>query len=263
MKRLFLLGILATGSAWSQVKVSVVGLKIVSKPYQEEGSDQELRAFNWSAGTQVALLIESKGKSIVEMDNDKSLVTVFGDDQGTDFLKAKSRFSSRPYEFDMMAQRSESGKALLTEIDSPGIPAKGAKVLSLKGELKVVVASKSEVKKSAKGAVKEGGKFVIDGKTFTIEETGKPKWGDDEFEITFKGGYDPQDFKSFEFLDADGNKLKSKRGSLSSMGGFGKKKVTVSYSFEKKVSEISMQAEVWTDLEKISVPFDFKFGAGL
>ncbi len=72
MKKAMMVFGLVVGMASAQVDVSVAGLQVVDKGYKPEGDGEnkgkELRAFNWNSGSRVALLLESKGKSIVGLD---------------------------------------------------------------------------------------------------------------------------------------------------------------------------------------------------
>lgn len=248
--------------AWGDVGVSVAGLQVVGKEYQEEGSKEELRAFNWSPGINVALLLKSDEKAIVGFNKEKSTLSRFGDDKGKDFLKVKRRFSDRPFSFGM-EQESESRKALMTTLESDALPASGATSITVVGELVLSLASKSELKKSEKAAVKKGQKVVVGGETFTIKEAEKPEWGEGKLEITLESAVDLKSFRRVVFYGADGKELESERGMWSSMGMFGKKTYQTSYRFKVKPEELVMGLEVWTDLEVVKVPIDLKIGVGL
>ena len=254
------------GVSSAQVDVSVAGLQVVGKGYKPGGeankNAQELRAFNWHTGTRVALLLTSKDKSIVNLDKDGSKVTVFGDDLGTDFTKAKGKFSRKGANFGF-PNLSEDGKALIVEIESSGVPEKGAGNLALKGELLVSVASKSEMKKSKAVEVKKGAKVVVGEHTFKVEEVGKPDWGDDPMSVSFTSSVNHKDFKGFVFYDSDGKVVESDRTSSGSMGMFGKRTYSVTFNLKKKVDQIILGLDAWTDLEVIKVPVDFKVPAGL
>ena len=47
------------------------------------------------------------------------------------------------------------------------------------------------------------------------------------------------------------------------MGFFGKRTYTVTFNLKRKVDQIVLGLDRWTDLEKVQVPFDVKIGAGL
>jgi hypothetical protein len=248
--------------AFADVKVSVAGLRVVGKEYKEEGSEETLRAFSWSSGTNIALLIQSDDKAIVFFDKDKSTITGFSDDKGFDFLKVKKRFSNKPFSFGM-EQESESRKALMTTLESDGVPQSGATTINVTGELVVSVASKSELKKSGKVAIKKGEQFEVAGQVFTIDQAGKPKWGEGKLEITLKSSVDLKGFRRVVFYDADGKEIESESGMWSSMGMFGKKTFKASYTFKTEPNVMLVGLDEWTDLEELKVPLKLKVGAGL
>ncbi len=267
MRALFCILGLAVGVASAQVEVSVAGIRVVAKGYRSEQEDQkfkgdEVRAFNSFAGTSVGLLITSKEKVIVGMDEDRSKITVFGDSQGTDFTEAKGRLGRGGVEFGFSHQSNDK-MALMTEVESAGLPAKGAKEIILKGELMVSVASKSALMKSKLVDAKKGDKVVVGGHSFEIDELGKPDWGKDPLAITLKSSVNHKDFRAFKFFDAEGKEIESKRAGSTSMGIFGKRTYTVTFNLKRKVDQIVLGLDRWTDLEKVQVPFDVKIGAGL
>ena len=264
MKSLLVAGLLLGLGSFvvAEVKVSAVGLRVVGKGFKEEGSDDELRAFHRFAGTSIGLMIQSEGKAIVNFDEEATKITSFADDKGTDFLKVKSRFSSKPYSFEM-AQESKSRKVWMTTLASGGVPQSGANKITVAGELVLSLASKSELKKSGKVSLEKGGKFEVAGHTFTIDKIGKPDWGDDKLEVTLKSSVDLKSFRKVIFYDADGKELESKRGMWSSMGMFGKKTYQTSYTFKVEPKTLILGLDQWTDLEVVKVPLDLKVGAGL
>ncbi len=268
MKKLILLLALTGGFAVGQVGLSVAGLQVVKKGYQSEGDkddkfgQSELRAFNWHAGTRVALMLVSEGKAIVSLDEDASKITTFTDDQGTDFSKSKARFGRDGVKFGF-ASYSDDKKALVVDVESGGVPKQGAGELILKGEVVVSVASESKLEKSEAVAATKGTKLKVGEREFEVTTAGKPKWGDDEFSIELKSKYNDRDFKAVKFYAADGTELKANRSMSSSGGVFGKSTHKVTFNFEKKFDKFSLGLDAWTDLEKVKVPFDLKVKAGL
>lgn len=264
-KALMILG-MTVGFAAAQVDVSVAGIQVVGKGYRSESEKEkmqaDLRAFNWHSGTRIALLVTSKDKAIVNVDKDGSKVTALADEEGTDFTKAKGRFGRGGAKFGF-PNFSDDQKAMMVDVESAGIPAKGSKELNLKGELAIAVASKSEMKKSKVVELKKGAKVVVGDHTFEVEKTGKPDWGEDPLSISFKSSVSHKDFKEVVFHDAEGNVIESSRSSSGSMGMFGKRTYTVTFNLKKKVDKIILGLDEWSDLEVIKVPLDLKIGTGL
>jgi len=253
-----------TGVVCGEMKVEVSGIRVVTEGYssKKDAMMGEIRAFNWSSGTSVALLVKSEGAKIVSLDEKKSKLSVFADDQGTDFMKVKSQFTQDPYSFEW-SEVSEDGVALGTTIESEGLPAKGAKSLVIKGELFVVTGSKFEEKKSGKLKVEKGSSFEAGDFKFKISEAGKPKWGEDPLAITLETSKDPSELQGIAFYGADGKEIESESSGSGSMGMFGKMTHTLSFSLKEKPAEIVVGVSLWTDLEVVKVPLDLKVGAGL
>ena len=255
---------MAAGLLSAEVKVSAVGLQVTGKGYQVEGEDAHsgLRPFNWTEGTRVSLLFESDGNNIISLDEDAAKITLFSDDKETNFLEVESRFSGRAYNFEFMTISSD-GKALITTLATEGLPKKGAGKIMVEGEVTVKTGSKSKVEKSKKVPVKKGAKVVIGEHTFEIEEFGKPKWGDYPFEIKLKSKVNHKDFKGFIFWDEKGKKVESKQNGSSSFGLFGKRTYTVNFQMKRKVKQLTLGLDSWTDAKNEKVPFKLELGAGL
>ena len=266
MKNTVLIFGMALGVASAQLEVSVAGLQVVGEGYAPESEGkkmgQELRAFNQSSGTKIALLVKSKGKTIIGMNEDDSNVVVFSDDKGTDFTKVKRRFSRKSVGFGF-PRLSEDGMALIAEVESSGIPQKGAQSVLLKGALLVSVASKSTLSKSEVTELKKGVKLTVGEQSFEVTKSGKPQWGDDPWSIELKSNVSHKAFKAFKFFDAKGEEIKADKNGSSSMGMFGKRTYTVTFNFARKVDKIVLGLDGWTDLEVVKVPFDVTVKVGL
>ena len=255
---------LVAGVASGEVKVELAGLQVTANGYVPEGENEfhSLRAFNRQLGTKVGVLVTSSDKAIVKLDEEKSKVTVFSDDQETDLIKVKGRFGRKSGVFRMTSE-AKDGKAIITHVESSGVPKKGAKNLTLKGGLVVSLASKSKEVRSGLTVLKKGEKLVVGEDAFEVNSLGKPDWGDDPIQVELKSSVSYKDFKGFHFYDSEGNKVESNRSGSGSMGIFGKRTYTVSFNLKKKVDKIVLAVDEWSDLEIVKIPFDFTIGAGL
>lgn len=162
-----------------------------------------------------------------------------------------------------MTSEAKDGKAIITHVESSGVPKKGTKNLTLKGGLVVSLASKSKEVRSELTVLKKGEKLVVGEDAFEINSLGKPDWGDDPIQVELKSSVSYKDFKGFHFYDSEGNKVESNRSGSGSMGIFGKRTYTVSFNLKKKVDKIVLAVDEWSDLEVVKIPFDFTIGAGL
>lgn len=255
---------LLTGVVSGEMKVEVSGIRVVGKGYssRKDAMSDEIKAFNWSSGTSVALLVKSDGAKIVSLNEKKSKITVFADDKGTDFMKVKSRFSNQPCKFEW-SEVSEDGVALGTTIASPGLPAKGAKSLIIKGELIVATGSKFEEKKSGKVKPVDDAVIEVGGYSFNVVKTGDPKWGEMKFQLTLSTSDDLETIQGIVFYDQDGEKLEA-QDSGSGTSSFGSKTTySKTFQFKKKPAELVVGLNLWTDLKVITLPVDLNVGAGL
>ena len=264
MKKITIAMGLVTGVVFGEMSVESIGVRVVGKGYssKEDAMSDEIRAFNWSAGTSVALLVKSDGAKIVSLDEAKSKITVFTDDQETDFMKVKSRFSNAPCKFEW-SEVSEDGAALGTTISSQGLPAKGAKSLMIKGELVVATGSKFAEKKSAKVKPVDGGLIEVEGVSFKMSSVGDPKWGEMKFQITLNTSDDLKVIQGFVFYDQDGKELEFQDAG-SGTSSFGRKTTySRTFQFKKNPTELVVGLKFWTDLEVVTLPIDLKVGVGL
>src|SRR5690242_5396967 len=69
------------------VTVEAIGLRVVA-PLPNSIKEENLRAFNWSPGTTVVLLINAPSGGLVQFDHKSSALTKFIDGKGSDLLAA-------------------------------------------------------------------------------------------------------------------------------------------------------------------------------
>lgn len=264
MKKVFLAMGLLVGMAGAEVNLEVNGVRVVGDGYKAkaDAGNAELRPFNWTKGTSLSLLLTTKDLSIVGLNEKESKLTVLADDQGTDFMKVKSRFSRNPYKFGWISV-SQDGKALGTTVETEGTPAKGARQLVVKGELVVTTGSTFEKEQSGTVPVKEGTKVEVGGYKFKISEVNKPKFGDAKLSITLETNQDMDRLKGISFFDESGKELEADPSGSSSMGFGAKMTYTRTYQLKKKVDEIEVGVLKWTDLKDVKVPVDLSVGVGL
>lgn len=254
MKKLLFPMILATSVVLptiSQADVSVepAGMKIVWKSLKDEFDG--FQTYNSSEGTYVTLAVKGGDKGIISFDTKKSKITL---SDGTKDLEGK---------FGMWNKISKDGKTMRVEVSSKNLPSPEATKFSLKGELSMVTASKTETKTSESQEFKKGDKVELTDKfKFEIESIGKPKWGDDPLEVSFKWKRKVPELAAVRFYDAEGNLIESSSGGSSSMGMLGRYTVTKSYKLKKKVDKLKIEMDLWSDAETVTVPVDLTVGAG-
>ena len=245
-------------------RVEANGLRIV-KP--APGGNDKMRAFNWNAGTALALLINRPQGGIVEFEKDSSKVLSFTDDKGKDLSKkeTKDRFGSDRAEFGMMPDTSEDGKLCAVEVTAPGTPSKGATAITVSGQIGLLVATQKKDFTAEKVDLKFDTAVSAGAIPFKITQVGKPEWGgsDNAFSVTLEAKQDLQSVADIQFFDAEGKNLGATRGGSQKMGFGGNVVESQSFNFKTKVDTARIVITYWTDMKKVSVPFKVVTGVGL
>ena len=242
----FLFGCVCSFS-YGGVTIKTAGAQVV----WDDGGEHfgNFKTFNAKPGVKLALILETNEHSFVNLDQQDTNVTI-GGVKGQCWLFGSSAIS-------------KDGKFLRVEVGGDGAkPVKGK--VEAKGEITVTTASGKGQVSTEMIQWKPGQevRFPEDAglPTFKIDKIGKPKWGDDKWEVTLKCNKDFEKFVSVKFVDEKGHEHKAKRGSWSSMGVMGIKTVSVSYRSPDEISKAKMVAEVWNDVKKIKVPVSLSVG---
>jgi hypothetical protein len=256
-------------------KVEVLGVRVAGPV---SGSVMEgLRAYQWTEGTTVALLVTVPDGGLVSVNREKMQLTQLADDKGTDLTASKNAMGRLPMV--MEPQVSADGKACLVELNGGTVPAKGAAAITATGSISLQCGSKKETAREQNVALKPGTKIHVGPMAFEISRVGKPQFffempGAEEskpttppaerFEVTLQTNQDCSSVASVAFLDAAGEDLGAKPSSSSSTGMAGKI-LTVEKSFvlPKKVATATISITYWTDLKEVVVPYEVKATLGL
>ena len=245
------------------VVTEVRGMRVVSPVRESEGS--QMRAFNWSAGTSVAVWVWRPEGGILGLDRDASEISAFQDDRGTDLWSGSRASKFSHSQLDMMPRISEDGSAILFEVNGQGVPRQGATTLTLRGEVRLLVASKKASFTAEDVTLKSGTEFTVGQRTIKVTKTGAPSFGDAHgFAATLRLQGDVADIAKIAFRDDQGNDLQAKRQG-SYWSGSGESRINNwEYVLEKQPhGPVQVVLTSWIDLTKQAVPLDLTFGAGL
>lgn len=232
----FVLGSLSLHAA--EPTVTLAGIRTIWNDAEKEFDG--FKTFNSDKGTAVAVLISVTEGSIVAFDDDKAKFTING-------KPAKVRFGG---------DISKDHKHLKLEVETTAaVTAAELATLKLEGALPITTATGSTEIKSDPFEVKPDTKVTFTtGKlpaerSLTVDKSGKPEWGDDPFQVSFKSDRKFDEFASISFTGADGKALESSRGGSSTMSMMGKTTAEVSYTFKQKADKLVMVLSVWTGFE--------------
>ncbi len=250
------LSFLAPGArAADGVEISPAGLKIVTVAYGKEFmKTAPFQSFN--TGTELALGVTVKGTRIIALDEDKSELTSFTDDKGTDLAGDKGDFGSFP-------KVSEDGLFGILEVSGAGIPAAGATKIMAKGTLAVTLGGKTATTRSKAVAIKKGTTFTLGDYKFSLTETGES--GDDEkpTSITIQAKQNLDGVAEFRFFTEDGKAIEASANGSSSSGFNNSVTIEKFFHLGTKAKTILVEIDAFTDLKAEMIPFDITTGLGV
>jgi len=244
----------ASGAA-DGLEVKPAGLKIVAIAHGKEF--MKTAPFqSFETGTELALGITAEGTRIIALDEDKSKLTAFTDDKGTDLGGGKAEFDSFP-------KVSEDGMFGILELKGAGLPAVGATRISAKGTLAVTLGGKTATTKSKPLAVAKGTKFTLGDYKFEISETGQT--GDDEkpLSLTLQAKQNLDGVAAIRFFGEDGKEIEASANGSSSSGFNNSVTVEKYYALATKAKSIVVEIDAYTDIKVRNVPFDVTTGLGM
>lgn len=252
-------GLLAADGDETDVKVEATGLRVVA-PAKETA----LRAFNWQAGTTLALLISSDKGGFVQFDQKNSVVAKLVDDKGNDLLtKSKGEPWFGIPGFGMLTNISKDGKACAVEVLAPLTPAKGAASIKLEGVLTMLCASDKKEHAQKDVPLKNGTKLTAGRVELAIDKIGKPEHGAEPLCLTLRSTMELDEVAEVKFYRVDGGEIKSRRTGTSKMGILGAMTVEWDYNLAESADAATVKVFLWSDLQKKRVPFNLNINVGL
>jgi hypothetical protein len=251
-------GVRAAAPAAKAPTVEVRGLRVVAAGYGD--GMRGLRAFNWSKGVTLALLVQIPDGGIIDLDDDASKLDKFTDDKGTNLLVGGDTWGK--VGIGGFASISKDGKACLAELNGKSVPIKGATQVWASGTLVLKCASKKKTVQHKKIALKKGTK-IPGAIPFTIDKVGKPDWGDAALQVTLAAKQDLSSVAEIKFFDAQGKEIESSSAGSSSMRMGPVVNIKRSFNLKKKATNVTIAVTYWTDMRIVKLPFNVKTGVGM
>jgi hypothetical protein len=215
-----------------------------------------------TASMNMMFRVDLPGRNVIGIDESASKLTEFGDDKGTDMLKAdpahptffsEASFTPRP--------RADSEPHSVTiDLARPQAPATGALKISLKADLVVLCSDSAKTAEHKDAAVKVGTKITAGPFSCTIAEIEASEVGDFKFQVTLRSSQSFKgNVKDLSFVDPDGKPLKSQLFS----DGSGSKIFTRTYGLDRQVDKVTVKVVYFDKVESIHVPVELSAGVGL
>lgn len=230
--------------------VTLAGIQVVLDDGEKDFDG--FKTFNMGKGHNVALIVRSDGKTMVDFDEDKATITLGGAKTECSF------FSSMAFSKDRHALKLEFHATDPVSTDAQGH-------FKVEGEFPVVLAGGKEETRSAAFEVKKGSKVDFAEGTegmpkLEIKSIGKPDYGDDELEIEFSTTRRIDEFAGIRFYTKDGKPVEAEQGGSSWMGFGNKGSGAFSYRFKTKQTDLILAVETWSGREEVNVKVDFSAG---
>jgi hypothetical protein len=228
-------------------EISVVGIRVVGGGLGK--NREEIRAFNETPGIAVALAITMPtGQGIVELDEDKCVLTSVTDDAGTD-LGEQAEYGSFP-------KTSEDGSVGMIEIESRLRPAATATAVLAEGTLVFSASPGSKPTKVANVKLEKGKTFKVGAATVTLTDVTPGEDTAIELGLPRSVLYTIRDVK---FLKADGTPLEADRTSR----GYMNDDASIGYRIKGAGPTVTIEFDLWQGLREQKVPFKIKTGLAL
>ncbi len=244
--------------SFAEVTVKVAGIQVIRETYGKSEYGAELSPLSGQVGSEIGLLILSEKGGIIGLDERKSSLSVFSDDQGGNLQPEKKFFG--PFSF---PKASQDGKALSVGIKTDKTPKAGAQKMKVKGELMVKIGTEKKTHQGEVFDLSKESEQNVGGLKIKVSKLEKANFGNAGFEFEIKSKGDLSQIASIQFSDAQGKKIETDKNGSSSFGDGKMTQWTRSYRLKKKEEKVRLEIELWDNLKTVSVPLDLEFGIGL
>lgn len=253
----------ATAKTDAAAKVEVVQLSL-EKAIEAQQPGQQVRFGQFATeGTSVTLLVSHPGKTILNLDENKSHLTSFTDDKKTDLLKAKPRPKNQGIVFNFgpvngspfRVENRPDSPFCWVKLVGPNLPAPGASKIIVKGQLVLTCAAAEKTVEHKNVALTNGTKIKVGSIPITVI-AGQPDAG---FALEVDGSISV--LKSVTFFDADGKEMKGRSTATSSYAVGNTPRSSRGYALEKPVAKVTMRV-TYVETEDLIVPIDLAVGVG-
>jgi len=229
-------------------QVSAAAIRVVGPGLGANGS--ELRPFNESAGTVVALAIQApRGNGIVQIDGHASQLDAFSDDKGQNLLE-EGRVGSFP-------KVAEDGSAAIVEVEVRARPSAGATSVTAQGSIAMTLAAGSKPVRVAGVRLTPSQTFKVATATITVgevtadEETTRITFGLSRSVLTT--------IREVRFFDAKNAPIEARRTG----SGYMNEKAELEYAAKTKDKAVTIEFELWQNPRAIKAPFNVQAGLGV
>ena len=242
-----LLPMILTGSGKSTVHLA--GLRIVGPGSGLNGT--ELQAFHQRSGTTLALIVQApENKKIVEVDDDKSSLTEFLDDQELNLLDG--------VDWGGFPKVSEDGRSALIEVSSKIRPSPNAVQIRAKGTIRLRTASAMITEEIEALKLKVGAQVRVRDETIEVM---KVQAEDNGLTLVLQISREFMDnMKDIRFFTMGGDPVEIWGTGSFTFGNASQ--MEYNCDINSVPEALRVEIDLWQELETLDVPFKIKSGLG-
>lgn len=241
------------------ISLEVVGLSL-DRP--EKPKSERSRFISMNEGTKIKFKVSCPDVTFLSLDEKASKVESFTDDKGTNLYDSYARGT---FDLDSFRGISKDGHTLNFKVQSPDIPAKGAKEITLKASAIVTVGKDKKQAKAANVSLAKDTAVTLGNIETKISKVGKPSWGskkDTTLAVSFQANKSFDNIIDVVFETPEGKKLKSRK--VGSMSGMGTWRRDYHLEFEGEAPEaVTIKTDYYAKTETLTIPIDKKITVGL
>lgn len=223
------------------IAIKPCGLRIVAMP---RGGESQMRAFNWSAGTTMAVLIESQDRFFVDYDRSASEILAYVDDVGSD-LKGEYREGKLHGSEISKVEYSTDRRAALLHFFGSGEPAANASSVRVTGKLKLWHAASKKTYRQQEVRLATGENLHIGSLMMTLGEVRQPAGGRSALSVELESDHWLSPIANLRFLDEDGTEIEARRTGYSHGRAGPTGNASWTYHLKRKATLVTIEIEEW------------------
>ena len=240
-------------------------LSLVGPDFRSGGDTLRFSNNGMGPGTRIALVVSRPSGGLIDFNSRAAHLTTFADDKGTDLLVApKPPTGDRP-SAGIVSIITDNGTAASVSIDSPCLPAKGARTLTVRGVLVFRVATEQAAAEQADVPLAQGAPIAAGPYHLRIDELSKrdDPGNSDAVSITLRAHQELWSIASITFLDPAGKEVPAFKCSWSNGGDGDNLQAYQTYNLARKPERVTVRITYWSNPQTIQVPVDLTIGLGL
>jgi hypothetical protein len=228
---------------------------LINAPLRTGGEQsEELAFFGTFSRTSLAIELVVPQGGLIDLDRERSQVTLFTDDQGTNLLDAEEFLGP----IELAPRIAADGRSLAFVVGSKALPHRQASRLRVQGKLLVRMASERVTHETKPVSLSKGSTLQVGPFRCEVSESEPSPWGGG-WSTTLVTRQDPSAIVAWTLVDEEG--VVHEWPCTMSMDGGGTWYRT--FTSEQRIDHSIVRIEAWKDVREGQIPFELEAGLGL